>query len=116
MARGQRICFVDGTHYRYCPSCREFDPNQTWRMLYCSQNCWDIEELWEKYFRDGLITREEAEEIAKTLDFSNIANFREQIKADFMALIGLTEKDIMPVKIKYSNDYNAKLTPREEEY
>ena len=46
--RGERKCVLCGTQYIYCPHCKD-DPKETWRFLYCSDNCRDVYhiiELW----------------------------------------------------------------------
>lgn len=84
--RGERICFVDWTKYRYCPSCGG-NPDETWRFLFCSENCRAIEKLWEDYYRDQSISREMALERASKLDLSNVAHFRDQIRLDMFQLV-----------------------------
>lgn len=39
--RGDRKCIVDAKNYNYCPHCKD-NPNETWRFLFCSENCRDI--------------------------------------------------------------------------
>ena len=86
IARGDRVCFVDGTPYHYCPGCGG-NPEETWRFLYCSTNCMMIEKLWEQYFRDHLISKEDALVKVEELDTSKVAMYREQIRHDMVALI-----------------------------
>lgn len=86
MARGDRICFVDKAKYHYCPGCGG-NPEETWRFLFCSHNCWDIEKVWEEYCRDGLITKEEAQARLKQLDTSRIAFYRDQIRDSIIELL-----------------------------
>jgi len=61
MARGDRVCVIDGTKYRYCPDCNHGNPNETWRYLYCSENCRNIYKTVEKWCGKK-ITSDEAKE------------------------------------------------------
>lgn len=41
MAR-ERTCVVDKKKYIYCPPCGKGDPNETWRYIYCSEDCREL--------------------------------------------------------------------------
>lgn len=44
-----RTCMVDGKQYTYCPHCGKDNPNETWRFLYCSDGCKDIDYVLSDY-------------------------------------------------------------------
>ena len=46
--RGDRKCIVDAKQYNYCPHCKD-NPNETWRFLFCSENCRDIYHILEDW-------------------------------------------------------------------
>lgn len=37
--RGDRKCIICGKKYKYCIPCGNGSPNETWRYIYCSEDC-----------------------------------------------------------------------------
>ncbi len=37
--RGDRKCVVCGKKYNFCPICGKNDPYETWKYIYCSEDC-----------------------------------------------------------------------------
>lgn len=83
--KGERICVVCGTHYKYCPSCGQDNPNDTWRFIYCSENCRSIFKAVEQY-KSKKVTREQA---ASELDKLKLpAKIQEHIYKDVVQIFG----------------------------
>jgi len=47
--RGDRKCILDSKQYNYCPHCNHDNPNETWRYLFCSENCREIYKILEDW-------------------------------------------------------------------
>lgn len=45
----QRTCLLCGKQYEYCPHCGKHNPTETWRFLYCSENCNQIDNIISAY-------------------------------------------------------------------
>ncbi len=84
--RGDRTCFVCRKGYHYC-LCHGGNPNETWRFLFCSDNCRSVEMVWEEYFRDNLITKADAVARLGELDTSRIEYYRDQIRDDIKSIL-----------------------------
>lgn len=63
MAHKIRKCIVDLTEYKYCPSCGD-NPDETWRFIYCSENCRGIDKVLQGVV-SGRLTELEAQEELK---------------------------------------------------
>lgn len=106
MARGKRMCFVCGQEYNYCPNCGRGDARDTWKYLYCSDNCRTVEHIWEDCFRDKDYSKEEAAEKLMDCDISRLEFYRDQIRDD------MTEIAVMAGMVPESEDEED--TPEEE--
>lgn len=81
----QRTCLVCGTKYEYCPHCGKHNPKETWRFLFCSENCNKVDNVIAS-FRSKEISADEAKNklsalgVSKTSTVTNyIRSFLEQI-------------------------------------
>lgn len=59
MDNKDRICFICGKEYRWCPNCREYDSNETYKYLFHDEKCAEISKIWYAY-RGDEISKEEA--------------------------------------------------------
>ncbi len=84
--RGDRTCFVCRNGYKYCPTCGGDDPKETWRFLFCSDNCRKIEHIWEDCFRDKNCSTEDAAIRLMDQDISRLDMYRDQIRDDITEL------------------------------
>jgi hypothetical protein len=79
----KKICYLCGKEYRYCSNCRQFKTQPTWKNMFDTENCYKIFSL-STQFAQGTYTKEEANELLKTYDISDIDMFRpdavEQLK------------------------------------
>jgi len=41
-----RTCLVCGAKYKYCNSCGDYNPEETWRFLFDNEKCHDIYDIW----------------------------------------------------------------------
>lgn len=49
-----RTCLVCGAKYKYCNTCGEYNPNETWRFLFDDEKCYDIYKIWQQYHSNEL--------------------------------------------------------------
>lgn len=89
--RGDRTCFVCRNQYKYCPTCGGDDPKETWRFLYCSENCREIEHIWEDCFRDKNCSTEDAAIRLMDCDISRLEFYRDQIRDDITSIAKMAE-------------------------
>ena len=81
MARGDRTCLICGKQYKYCGTCPEAKPSETWRALYCSQACRTAFDIFSK-FANGHMSADVAYEKLSALDVDKM-NLNEQLKEDW---------------------------------
>ena len=60
--RGDRKCILDAKQYNYCPHCRD-NPNETWRYLFCSENCRDIYHVLELWVAKKLTSQQARDQL-----------------------------------------------------
>lgn len=77
----ERKCIVDLTNYRYCNQCNEFNPDETWRFLFCCENCRNIYRIVDEYDAKK-ITANEAKEKLEKCDLTKIDSFQKFVKRD----------------------------------
>lgn len=77
----ERKCIVDLKDYRYCNHCNEFNPMETWRFLFCCENCRDIYHTVDDY-NANKITANEAKERLEKYDLSGLDRFHPFVKRD----------------------------------
>lgn len=128
--RGDRICVVDRTHYNYC-TCKGGDPNETWRYLYCSENCRNIYRIIDDYVSNK-IDAKTAKERFNLLEMPEMDQLQDTIKKtvediNSKAITVFEEKneetieaqEIVPVKKqKKRKNYGRKISeiqPRNEQ-
>ena len=87
-----RKCIVcpDKHHYKYCSNCGGYNPIETWRFIFCSENCRGIYKIASD-FVDGNISKEEAKEKLKNHDFSDLEFYHKYIKKNIQDILGLEE-------------------------
>lgn len=89
----ERICLLDKKSYKYCPNCGGDSPSETWRNLYCSENCYKIATLWQKH-RDKKITDLETKRELLKLDLTSLDSYNDLFKSD---IIEIMNTEIKPV-------------------
>lgn len=77
----ERRCIVDMTEYKYCNHCGQYNPDETWRFIFCSENCREIYKVIERYVAGKCSANEAREELEKC-DLSNMDHFSKGIKKD----------------------------------
>lgn len=93
-----RKCIVDKTQYKYCGNCKDYNPNETWRYLYCSENCRQIYHTLDAY-KAKKINEEEAISILEKLDLSNKDNFTDLANKQFEKIYPKGDKKINAKKV-----------------
>ena len=75
----------------YCPHCSEDANKPTWMAIFCGENCKDIYTTLDD-FRDGRISREDAQIVLNGLDLSPIEKLPKNFQEIFNEII--VKKDI----------------------
>lgn len=93
---GERRCIVapNKHHYVYCPSCGKGSIKESWRFLYCSENCKGIYQICDDFVNEK-ITGTEANAKLKNFDLSDLADFHAGIQqniADIYASVSTDDK------------------------
>ena len=75
-----RKCIICGKEYEYCGTCSDTsNQKETWRNLYCSENCKQIFEVLSAYAFEH-IDAQEAQKKLGALDLSKIDSFKDSFK------------------------------------
>ena len=107
-----RKCIVcpDKHHYKYCSNCSGYNSKETWRFLFCSQNCKEIYSIATD-FVNGKLTGLEAKYKLKNLDLSDLEFYHSIIKKNienilaFEDIVEPEEKQIVFIpQMSISND------------
>lgn len=75
----ERKCIVDHTTYKYCPHCGNYNSKETWRLIFCSENCMAIHDVYDKVKAQKISTYE-AKQLLNACDMSNYENFTDEMK------------------------------------
>ena len=74
-----RICHVCGKKYAYCPSCPKDKSLPSWHVLFCSEQCKDVDDVLAKHTQ-GKITDAKAAKMLIDLNASAMGIVDEDIK------------------------------------
>lgn len=80
--RGERTCAVCGKKYHYCNSCNHTDEKlrkETWRNIYCSENCRSIFKILSDHAFKHIDDKQAKERLEKC-DLSKANSFREDLR------------------------------------
>lgn len=105
----ERKCIVDLKDYRYCNHCNEFNSQETWRFLFCCENCRDIYHTVEDY-NSGKLTADEAKERFEKYDLSGLDHFQKFVKRDIEGIFEEATKNIPVPEVEISEDVNSENT------
>lgn len=71
MGKSNRICYLCGRKYSYCPTCGEDLHKPSWYSMWCSENCKSIDSILASH-TVGKITSKQAKEKITELNLSNL--------------------------------------------
>lgn len=80
MEKNNRKCICCNKEYRYCNRCSGFDETETWRMIYCSDNCRQLYHIYDD-IKAGKIQYKDAKKRMKDLDTSKLNTFNEPMRS-----------------------------------
>ena len=112
-----RKCIVcpDKHHYKYCSNCSGYNSKETWRFLYCSQNCKEIYSIATD-FVNGKLTGLEAKHKLEKLDLSDLEFYHSVIKKNiedilaFEDVVEPEEKQVVFIpQMSISNDEDVNI-------
>ncbi len=80
MAKNMRTCKICGKEYEYCGHCPSKNTIEPWRNLYCSKECREVFNIFDKY-ASKKISAEKAKENLERLGFnpSKVRNIHKPI-------------------------------------
>ena len=81
MARRNKICYLCGEKYRYCPTCSQDRMKPAWMSEFHSESCMKIFDICTR-FNLGMMSKVEAQEALNTCDLSNKENFKSYVQHD----------------------------------
>ena len=112
-----RKCIVcpDKHHYKYCSNCSGYNSKETWRFLYCSQNCREIYSIATD-FVNGKLTGLDAKHKLEKLDLSDLEFYHSVIKKNiedilaFEDVVEPEEKQVVFIpQMSISNDEDVNI-------
>ena len=113
-----RKCIVcpDKHHYKYCSNCSGYNSKETWRFLYCSQNCREIYSIATD-FVNGKLTGLDAKHKLEKLDLSDLEFYHSVIKKNiedilaFEDVVEPEEKQVVFIQqMSTSNDEDVNIS------
>lgn len=113
-----RKCIVcpDKHHYKYCSNCSGYNSKETWRFLYCSQNCREIYSIATD-FVNGKLTGLDAKHKLEKLDLSDLEFYHSVIKKNiedilaFEDVVESEEKQVVFIpQMSISNDEDLNIS------
>lgn len=113
-----RKCIVcpDKHHYKYCSNCSGYNSKETWRFLYCSQNCREIYSIATD-FVNGKLTGLDAKHKLEKLDLSDLEFYHSVIKKNiedilaFEDVVEPEEKQVVFIpQMSISNDEDLNIS------
>ena len=97
MAKDRKCIVCPDKHiYKYCSHCAGYNSKETWRYLYCSQNCRGIYNIATD-FSKGKISGLEAKKELEKYDLSDLEFFNSTIKNEIEEILSITEKEEIKV-------------------
>ena len=103
MAQDDRKCILCNSNYKFCLNSTKYDRTETWRNLYCSENCRDLYFLYDK-MKSGKIERKVAVKDIKKFDLSKLSAFNEPMKSILKSLADEAPKTTTTRKKRVKND------------
>lgn len=92
MSKNNRVCFLCGQNYHYCPTCYPDTNKPSWYAMWCSEECKKLDNILAAHTMKHITTKEAKEKIEelklKDIKFSddnvkrhynNIINYKEEI-------------------------------------
>lgn len=95
MAKLNKICFCCGKKYSYCPTCYPDMNKPSWYMMWCSEQCKDLDNILAKHTM-GNITTEEAKKRIQKLKLKEISFANESIKNHYENIMNYKDEIVKP--------------------
>lgn len=90
MGRRNRLCYLCGESYQYCPTCSQDRTKPAWMAEFHSENCKNIFDICTR-FNMKMFTKDEAKEAIEKCDLSNKLNFRPSVQNTLSNLLKVDE-------------------------
>ena len=99
MEKNNATCSICGNGYHVCYSCKDSIQLQPWKIHCCSVDCYKAFQV-VRGFSTGVYTKDEFKSKLKSINLSNLENYREHIKA---LIKDAMKEDVVPVETVVDN-------------
>ena len=109
MKENNAVCSICGNPYYMCLSCKDLANLNPWKRHTDTVSCYQVFQV-VKGFSTGVYDKEEFKSKLKTIDLSNLENYREHIKIlikDALKDDEVVEDVVEPVSIPRKKNYKV---------
>lgn len=107
----KRKCVLDGTIYEYCPNCSGYNSNEKWRLIYCSDNCRQIDHIRDDY-KSGRIDLNTAKSEMRKYNVPNLNKIMDWAKETIKEILSednsLIEEKVSKIDNEIISDVNKR--------
>ena len=90
MAIDDKKCIVCNKHHKYCANDARYNKDETWRNLYCSEECRAVFDIYNE-FKHGLIDSGEVSKRIKKVNYGELNKINEPMRS---MLLNAIQKDV----------------------
>lgn len=108
MGKRNRVCYLCGTKYEYCPTCTQDKAKPAFMSEFHAENCKNIFEICTR-FNMKFMSKVEAQEALAACDLSGRANFRPFVQRDLDNIFAVDETPVKAEEPKPRRGKRAKL-------
>lgn len=99
MAIDDKKCIVCNKHHKYCANDARYNKNETWRNLYCSEECMAVFDIYNE-FKHGLINASEVSKRIKKMNYSDLEKINEPMRSMLLSAVQREVPVEKPAKAK----------------
>lgn len=102
MAKTNKVCFLCGKKYHYCPTCSSDINKPSWYAMWCSEQCKDLDQILAAHTMKQ-ITIEETKKKIEDLKLSNVKFVDENVEKHYNEIMSYKAKDEESKKVNDDN-------------
>lgn len=114
MARSNKICFLCGRKYHYCPTCSPDINKPSWYAMWCSEECKNLDQILAAHTMKH-ITTEEAQVKIKELKLKNVEFTDENVEKHYYEVMSYkikNEESQKDIKENKATTSTSKILPK----
>lgn len=92
MAKTNKVCFLCGKKYHYCPTCSPDINKPSWYAMWCSEQCKDLDQILAAHTMNQ-ITIEETKKKIEDLKLNNINFADKNVEKHYNEIMSYKIKD-----------------------